>query len=327
VPVRRNILTSATSRTAFINGVLLLDREMSNVTTQGLGIQGPNTQLSTWDLFVLWHYYTMNTPTPAGASRNAAHMGPVFLPWHRWMLLLLEQQLQRVLADPDFGLPYWDWAADGEQPAAQQPNLALWGFIGHSGFPVADGPFAFSATNPNSFRVRVWQNLFTGQLEAVRRGLWRELGQDSQAPNLPRLSHQAQILGLPNYDDEDYDSASVDSFRNQLEGWVGPVVPGMHNRVHVWIGGDMGPGTSPNDPAFYLNHCNVDRVWEAWNIARGRPYSPPQTEAQSLFRHRREDPLISMLTTQQPLVSQMLDLSQFVEAARVPTYDVLPAVV
>jgi hypothetical protein len=36
--------------------------------------------------------------------------------------------------------------------------------------------------------------------------------------------------------------------------------------------------------------------------------------------------LLSMLTQQQPLVSQMLDLSQFVEPARVPTYDVLPAI-
>lgn len=26
----------------------------------------------------------------------------------------------------------------------------------------------------------------------------------------------------------------------------------------------MGPGTSPNDPIFYLNHCNVDRIWAKW---------------------------------------------------------------
>ena len=47
MPVRSNILTNAASRDAFIQGVLLLDREMSNVTTSGLGIQGPNTHLST----------------------------------------------------------------------------------------------------------------------------------------------------------------------------------------------------------------------------------------------------------------------------------------
>lgn len=327
MPVRHNILTNAASRNAYIQGVLLLNREMSSVTTASLGIQGPNTQLSTWDLFVLWHYYTMNTPTPAGASRNAAHMGPVFLPWHRWMLLLLEQQLQRVLNDANFGLPYWDWATDGEQPAVQQPNLQLWNFIGHSGFPVSDGPFVFNPQDANSFRVRVWQSLFTGQLEAVRRGLFRDVGQDSMSPDLPNLDEQAEVLGLTQYDDEDWDSTVVDSFRNQVEGWVGPRVPGMHNRVHVFVGGDMGPGTSPNDPVFYLNHCNADRIWEAWNIANNRAYAPPQSEPQSLFRHRLNDPLLSMLTTQQPLVSQMLDLSQFVAADRVPVYDVLPAVV
>jgi tyrosinase len=61
--------------------------------------------------------------TPPGqGDRNAAHRGPVFLPWHRFMLILLELQLQRVLSDPDFGLPYWDWAADGELPRAVSPT-------------------------------------------------------------------------------------------------------------------------------------------------------------------------------------------------------------
>ena len=53
---------------------------------------------------------------------------------------------------------------------------------------------------------------------------------------------------------------------------------------------------------------NRVHVWEAWNIAHNRPYAPPQTAPQSLFRHRLNDPLLSMLTTQQPQVSQMLDL-------------------
>src|SRR5262249_44649452 len=51
------------------------------------------------------------------------------------------------------------------------------------------------------------------------------------------------------------------SFRNFLEGFIGP---GMHNAAHMWVGGSMMPGTSPNDPVFFLHHANVDRIWSNW---------------------------------------------------------------
>ena len=46
-------------------------------------------------------------------------------------------------------------------------------------------------------------------------------------------------------------------FSNALEGWING--PQLHNRVHVWVGGSMLINTSPNDPVFFVNHCNVDR--------------------------------------------------------------------
>ncbi len=125
--VRRNILTNATARQKYIQGVTLLKAEGSGTTTNSLGIPGPGKELSSYDLFVVMHHWAMNTFTPATQmDRNAAHRGPVFLPWHRWMLIQLDAQLQRVLNDATFGLPFWNWAADGEKPKAQQPNSALW---------------------------------------------------------------------------------------------------------------------------------------------------------------------------------------------------------
>ena len=45
--------------------------------------------------------------------------------------------------------------------------------------------------------------------------------------------------------------------------------------MHIWVGGDMGPGTSPNDPVFFLHHCNVDRFWALWQHAHpGLGYLP-----------------------------------------------------
>ena len=63
--------------------------------------------------------------------------------------------------------------------------------------------------------------------------------------------------------------------------------------VHVWIGGDMGPGTSPNDPAFFLNHCNVDRIWEAWMASKGRIYRPG--EGVGPAGHRINDLMVAIL--------------------------------
>jgi tyrosinase len=302
---RKNILVDATARDAYIRGVLLLKGENSGRTTTSFGIPGPSIPVSTYDLFVIWHHLTMMTMTPATGNpngRNAAHRGPIFLPWHRVMLMVLEQNLQRVLGDATFGLPYWDWAADGNKTRAQQLASPVWAAncMGGSGQPVTTGPFAFSAS-PSSWRVRIQGTRFGG-LQSVNRGLARRLGADSSAPGLPKTTSVGLALAMTVYDQANWDVASG-QFRNRLEGWrTEPAVtgPGMHNRVHVWIGGDMSPSTSPNDPAFYLNHCNVDRIWEAWMVRHGRVYLPDATAGTALRGHRIDDPITSPLSTTTP---------------------------
>src|SRR5918998_1651586 len=156
--VRKNILTDDTLRGQYIQGAKLLKEEFLGPTTEDLGIVGPVVEISTYDLFVAWHHIAMFTFTPPSqGDRNAAHRGPVFLPWHRFMLILLELQFQRVLDDDDFGLPYWDWAADGERSPAQQQTSALWNdnIMGGQGNPVSSGPFAFDVSNVDTWHVRI----------------------------------------------------------------------------------------------------------------------------------------------------------------------------
>src|SRR5438552_828245 len=98
--VRHNILSDTNSAQKFALGVNRLKQDFSGgVTTQTLGFGGEPIPVSAYDQFVIWHYVAMNTETPAHnpAGRNTAHRGSVFLPWHRFMLLLLERHLQRVL--------------------------------------------------------------------------------------------------------------------------------------------------------------------------------------------------------------------------------------
>ncbi len=294
---RANALKDATALADYCDGVKKLKNEFTGPTTKDLGIAGSVEKVSTYDLFVVWHVNAMMTMTPSQNNpegRNAAHRGPVFPAWHRFMLRQLELNLQRVLKKSDFALPYWDWATDGEGSPQEQLKSALWtkDGIGGSGDPISSGPFVFDPSDSSSFCVRVDTDS-NGNLQQFKRGLARDLGHDIDT--LPNRTDTAGALKLSLYDGPPW-TVSSSGFRNQVEGWVGTTGPGLHNRVHVWVGGDMSPASSPNDPVFFLNHCNVDRIWEAWMQKHGRVYAPAANASNNLKGHRINDELASLLS-------------------------------
>jgi len=306
---RPNVLKDQTALENYCDGVKKLKNEFTGPTTKDLGIAGTIRQVSTYDLFVVWHVNAMMTLTPADnnpAGRNAAHRGPVFPAWHRFMLRQLELNLQRVLGAPNFGLPYWDWAADVEGAPQDQLTSKLWTpqGIGGSGVPVSTGPFVFDPNDNSSFCVRIDTDS-NGNLQQSKRGLERTLGHDIDT--LPNKTDTANALQLTLYDGSPF-TVSSSGFRNQVEGWVGANGPGLHNRVHVWVGGDMSPASSPNDPVFFLNHCNVDRIWEAWMQQHGRVYLPDAKAPSSLQGHRIDDELASLISPP-TMPADVLDVS------------------
>ena len=108
---RRNILKNATVRSQYGQGVRLLKQRSLRSNDRGFRDGRPGDTRE--HLRPVRHLALSNDDDDdaAGnsAGRNAAHRGPIFLPWHRVMLMLLEANLQRVLNDTTFGLPYWDW--------------------------------------------------------------------------------------------------------------------------------------------------------------------------------------------------------------------------
>jgi tyrosinase len=281
--VRGNILTSPHAQT-FLTAAVTLSRLSTGVTAAqlnqnvpqqapGARIFGPPAEmgrpLSWWDLFTWWHVATMSWPTTGG---NRAHQGPVFLPWHRLYLRRLEQAIQAVSRDPDAALPYWDWTTDGGLPAAAQLSAPVWSLLGPPRGQVTTGPLA-------QFRVRLTQaedRLVLGPPRPIWRDAARGIG------GLPSPDDQAWTLADGLYDGPPWDPGA-DSFRNKAEGWQDPredlqrLQPHMHNRVHVWVGGDMAPGSSPNDPVFFLNHCFVDKIWSDWQAAHPEQSYLPAT--------------------------------------------------
>ena len=302
--VRRDVLTSPHTA-AFVTGVLELARRSSSITPAQLNggpivQQAPNARifgtaaqlnqpLSWWDLFTWWHVAAMNWPTPGGGNR--AHGGPIFAPWHRLYLRRLEQALQAVLGDTAFGLPYWDWAEHGQLTPTAQLTAPIWAHAGPPRGTITTGPFGQLrvrlAVDPGDNRTYV----------LAQQPIWRAAGQHPVTRDLPNLADQTGTLADGTYDQPGWDG-NTSSFRNKLEGWLDVRTPPrsrprMHNRVHVFVGGSMAPVSSPNDPLFFLNHCNVDRQWEAWLTQRGRRYVPGAGQGPS--GHRATDPMLSIL--------------------------------
>jgi tyrosinase len=264
---------TAAEKTAFVNALLELKER------------------GEYDKYVHWHHHVM-VPTvlphePKDATyRNGAHRGPAFLPWHREFLLQLETELRSI--DGSVAIPYWDWTQDAALPDPTTASIWADDFIGGSGLEsdekrVQSGPF--------DHRAGRWAvpplpgDLLPGP------GLKRQFG--AMLPTLPTADDLRLAMDEAFYDTPDYDrSPYTFGFRNRLEGWVTQRGDGrvktsgsqLHNRVHLWVGGNMAPMTSPNDPVFFLHHCFVDKVWADWQALQtvrnpdGAPHYAPERD-------------------------------------------------
>lgn len=55
----------------------------------------------------------------------------------------------------------------------------------------------------------------------------------------------------------------------------GAALEGIHNSGHVWVGGTMqGVVTAPADPAFWMHHCEIDRLWAQWQADNPGQHPP-----------------------------------------------------
>jgi len=220
-------------------------------------LPAPHTQLNRYDDYVYIHQQSMAGHPSSDPGPHPGHKGPAFFPWHREFLRQFELDLRAVSGDPNMCLPYWDFSRDQS--------------VADPGYPFIDACLGGDGTGPNSTVITGAFTVANGFVVNLGgngvNALQREFHQDSLAPTLPSVASISAALAVSTYDSPSYDwsAAGATSFRNLIEGWVGPDAVNIHNRVHVWIGGSMGPSTSPNDPAFFLNHAKEDELWAVWS--------------------------------------------------------------
>src|SRR5262249_6618805 len=125
---------------------------------------------------------------------------------------------------------------------------------------VTSGPFAHDG--PNAWTLKVTDHPWDPNF------LQRSFGTDATAMALPTSADVDTALNVDHYDSSPW-SGSSSGLRANVEY-------NLHNLVHCWIGGTMGKMTSPNDPVFWLHHCNIDRLWAVWQRRHpgASPYLP-----------------------------------------------------
>jgi tyrosinase len=246
-------------REIFINALLALKKKPSQMF--------PPSQ-NRYDDYVLIHAMAMAHTGGQHMTSMQAHQGPAFLPWHREFILRFEIDLQ--LIDARVTLPYWDWTTDNSEASS------IWdvGFMGGNGREsdgrVTDGPFAYDSGSWNLGILDIDDPTHAPYLR-------RRFGTFPNVSTLPTTAQVEDAIKITPYDSPPWITNTrtgqpQPSFRNRLEGWYGE--GNIHNRVHLWVSGGTPPelkdagsmfwSTSPNDPVFFLHHCNIDRLWARW---------------------------------------------------------------
>ncbi len=214
------------------------------------------SNVSVYDQFVAIHYGVTRLVSGPQAGIDGGHGGPAFLPWHREYLRRFELALRDV--DSRVSLPYWDWGWGSVADTAnvfQNDHIGPLGSGGVNGMGVMSGYFAEA---PNPFNPLGWT------IHSAVRPINSALSRSNSVAGLPSAASLNNALTSTNYN----------VFRPALEG--------PHNTVHVVVGGDMARMTSPNDPVFFLHHCQVDRVWAKWqkDYPGNSNYNPAGTGGQ-----------------------------------------------
>lgn len=194
------------------------------------------------------------TPLPPKSDIDVAwnqcqHSSYFFLPWHRGYLACFERIIAATILElggpADWRLPYWNYLDAANPDARRIPDAFLFEFLpdGTTRNPLNDVPrFGQTVLGPEPL-------LYIDDI-------------DLSAMSQTRFTGAASFGG------------SRTMFANPGRGVRGQLENVPHGSVHVLVGG--APPANPAagylsafetaglDPLFWLHHCNLDRLWEAW---------------------------------------------------------------
>ncbi|KAF9738876.1 hypothetical protein PMIN06_011839 [Paraphaeosphaeria minitans] len=206
---------------------------------------------------------------------NIIHGSGYLLPWHRMFLWQFEEAMRNECGYKGH-IPYWDNARFSEDPTSS----AVWsgsetGF-GSNGvdlhlepktlvFPGLTKPFKLpmpGGTGGGCVPDGPFKNLTLSLGPVVKTFVDKNntYGYESNPRCLARNFDPASSKGVLTWANATtiVSSHSIGQVRGTIEGlW--------HKNSHTYIGGEgADPFSTTNDPAFYLLHAQIDRLWAIW---------------------------------------------------------------
>lgn len=182
------------------------------------------------------------------------HNSWLFFPFHRYYLYFYEKILGKLIDDPTFALPFWNWDSPGgmQLPAMYaDPNSPLYDNLrnkNHQPPTLLDLDWSGTDT-PTSNQEQLSSNLTI---------MYRQMVSNGKTPRL-------FFGGAYRAGDEPGPEP-------------GPIENIPHGPVHIWTGDNTQPNfedmgnfySAARDPIFFCHHSNVDRMWSVWKTLGGR---------------------------------------------------------
>lgn len=169
-----------------------------------------------------------------------------FLSWHRAYLFAFEAIVAakvKQLTGDDWALPYWNYLNSNDPKARYLPG------------PFLDKTLPDGSPNPLSKYPR------NPGVTALQPGLDDEFSLDA-------MDEPDFIVGIDGR--LGFGGVVTGNFTTP-QPKSGELEQNPHNTVHRLIGGFMGDSDLAGlDPIFWLHHCNIDRLWEAWMNTSGK---------------------------------------------------------
>ncbi|KAL8046760.1 hypothetical protein ABFX02_08G193900 [Erythranthe guttata] len=173
------------------------------------------------------------------------HNSWLFFPFHRWYLYFYERILGKLIGDPTFALPFWNWDNPKGMtipPMFVDPKAAIYDAKRNpANMPPAVVDLGLTG-NKDPLQV-VSNNLTVMYSEMVRAN-----------------SNIYDFMGNP------YREGTL------VNPGPGASERGSHVAIHVFVGDPREPSgedlgnfySAGRDPLFYCHHANVDRMWTLW---------------------------------------------------------------